>query len=138
MTCISGGVWGGPITIQGMAFQLGRHILMIDIREAEVPILFPRSEGCYFEGQKPILEEVGLPCRTNNPYRQLAVPDVAFDVDTLVVIYNGTSHYWCTKPSFITSENSKGTMFLLDDVKGHLASLSEKCQLPRLKLITPV
>lgn len=120
-----------------MAFQFRRHILIIDTRDTEVPLLCPRSEGCYFEGQKRILGEISLPCRTNSPDRQLAVPDVAFDVDTLVVIYNGTSHFWFTKPSFNSSEMSKGTMFLLDDMKRYLASLSEKCQLPVLKLITP-
>ena len=134
---IAGGVWGGQLTIQAMAFKLERHILIIDTRDSVVPILCPSSAGCYFEGQKQVHGEIGLPCQTKNPHRQLAIPDVAFDVDTLVVIYNGKSHYWCTKPSFNSAEDSRGTMFLLDDVKQHLASLSEKCQLPRLKLITP-
>ena len=125
-----------------------RHILIIDVRATVFPILCPSSLGCYFEGQEKnlaedvVLKEPGLYCTLKiGTERQVAVPDVVFDVSTLVVIHDGSAHYWCTRPSISSCKRAgssiRGWFFYQEEAEEHFASLVQKCQLPILKLITP-
>ena len=106
-----------------MAMHYNSHILVIDNRGVFAPVLYPKAEGMHFDGRSTFVDELGLVCRTGNQkVYEIGVPDVAFMVDTLVVIFNGINHYWCTKST------------LGGDRATQLAQMQNVCQFPILKV----
>ena len=118
-----GGIWGVSLATQALALHYGRHILVICTLSNAYPILYPKEHGHILEGQRHegVDRQLGLDCKIGKgASSQLALPEVAFEEDTLVIIYNGSDHYWCTRPC------------------GHiLVEKRDACTVPILKLIKP-
>jgi len=94
-----GGIWGGPTCIRALAHIFKRDIVIVDMEHRGCrPRLYskdlvPNKLGGRSHIHPGFIGRADLLCQVNG---NLVLPDTVFDADTLVIAYNGTSHFWST------------------------------------------
>ena len=88
-------MWYGTCAIRAMAVQLGRDHLVFS--QAGVPLFYPKeSHAMKWEGgrSKNFPQAEYLQCFDGKGW---FLPAAVFEPQCVVVVYDGSCHYWCTR-----------------------------------------
>ena len=97
MDIFAGGIWGGDLELRALALKLSRSIIVIAPKQV-----------CYYPWDQPVttarpgkegafpwigFSDGGSSIQKKGNYD---LPDDAFDSSSIILMYNGTDHFWAT------------------------------------------